>query len=920
MNAAFRGTAGLFERLGQAPAATIVTPNLRLAHDLARRFDRHQLGRGLDLWDAPDILPFSAFVARAYEDALYSPCGAGLPLVLAPAEEAAVWEAILRAAEDGGALLALPEAAAAAREAWKTAHAWRLLEEARRVPRNEDAEAFLGWAQRYERVTRQAGHTDAARLPDVVASLVVAAGAGEPGVPLPALLVRYGFDIVTPQQQALFDALAARGCEVATGAPEPCESRAVRVACLDARDEIRHAARWARQRLEARPGEDPPRIGIVVPDLVARRNAIARTFAQVLGTWPAGAGVEPLDHGVQPFNHGVQPFNISLGAPLDDYPLVDAAFGVLELTGRGVEFARASQLIRSPFIGGAETELARRAQLDAMLRRRAEPELTLDRLIGLVQTHPAQPQAPLLARHLKALGELRKARLFGAQSPVAWARAFSDALLAAGFPGERTLDSAEYQVLGKWHDVLAQFARLERVAPRMGHGEAVARLRRLAADTAFQPETPQVPVQVLGVLESAGCQFDHLWVMGLSADAWPFAARPNPFLPLALQRKAGLPESSAQASLELDRRITAGWLGAAAEVVLSHPSREADRELAPSPLIGEVPAASVEALALPDYPTFRDVIHASSVLERLEDARAPAVAALERRGGSALLRDQAACPFRAFARHRLASEALGEPHAGLDALERGALVHQVLAAAWNALETKHALDSIGGEALERVLEAAAEVAVARQRRERPTTLAGRFAEVEKRRLVRLARAWLDYERGRGDFSVFATESERVIEVGGLRLKGRLDRVDETAAGERIVIDYKVHAPAPGAWVGERPDEPQLPLYLTAAEPAARAIAFAQVRAGEMKLVALAADKGILPEARTLPDKRLKRAAQSWGEQLEAWRAELDRLARGFAAGEATVDPRPGACQYCDQQPLCRISAREEGAPEPQADA
>ena len=155
----------------------------------------------------------------------------------------------------------------------------------------------------------------------------------------------------------------------------------------------------------------------------------------------------------------------------------------------------------------------------------------------------------------------------------------------------------------------------------MGYAEAVARVRRMAEDTAFQPESPDVPVQILGVLESAGCEFDHLWVMGLSVEAWPLAARPNPFLPLALQREAGIPESSAEASLELDRRITQGWLAAAREVVLSHPSREADRELEPSPLIA---AIAEGALDLPAYTPFRDTIHASRKLERLEDARAPA--------------------------------------------------------------------------------------------------------------------------------------------------------------------------------------------------------------------------------------------------------------------------------------------------------
>ena len=239
-------------------------------------------------------------------------------------------------------------------------------------------------------------------------------------------------------------------------------------------------------------------------------------------------------------------------------------------------------------------------------------------------------------------------------------------------------------------------------------------------------------------------------------------------------------------------------------------------------------------------------------------------------------------------------------------------MHQVLAAAWKELETKHGLDSISEDALKGMLDAAAEAAVARQKRNRPTTLSGRFAEIEKRRLARLACDWLKLERTRGDFTVFAIEAKRSIEVGGLRLGGRLDRVDETAAGERIVIDYKTSSPKVTAWLGARPDEPQLPLYLTAVEPTARAIAFAQVRAGDMKLVSIAADKAILPGARTLPESRLKRAEQSWGEQVDAWRAELERLAHAFASGDAAVDPMPGACDYCDQKPFCRIHEREGG--------
>lgn len=900
--------AELFARLaagaGAGGAMVVVTPNRRLAQSLAQQFDAHQLAAGRSQWGAPDILPFNAFVERAFEQVLYAEHGADLSMLLTPAQEQALWEGIVERSEAGAGLLALPQAAAMARDAWQTAHAWRLTAKLRHAARNEDTEAFVLWAQRYEEETRARRLSEAARLPELIAKLIT-----EATVDLPALLVCYGFDILTPQQAELFDAFAAQGCEISACGPQSAAGAVSRLRCADASDEMLRAARWARARLEA---NDRARIGIVVPDLEKRRAALRRIFTRVMQPTARLAGATA----------GVLPFNISLGEALDTRPLVDCAFLVLELCGREIAFERASRLLRSPFVAAGDTELTRRAALDAALRQSAEPALGLDRLVTLLDAQapaPGRTRVPVLSDRLARLAVFRRERLFAAQSPSQWARAFSEALALFGFPGERALDSIEYQTLKKWHEVLAQFARLDVVATKMGYGEACARLRRIAADTAFQPESPDVPVQILGVLESAGCEFDHLWVMGLTVEAWPLAARPNPFLPLVLQREAGIPESAAALSLELDRRITRGWMGAAPEVVFSHPRLEADRELAPSPLIAGLTEGQAPYLcATPDHIA---LLHASRLLERSEDAAAPPLVATPPlsvfavRGGTALIRDQAACPFRAYARHRLGAESLSVPHTGLDALERGALVHQVLASAWGALETKHALDSIDDAALEALLEKAARDAMQRQRRERPGTLSGRFAGIEMRRLARLARDWLALERGRGDFSVFAVEAKRAIAIGGLEFNGRLDRVDETADGRRIVIDYKTRAPGVAAWLGERPEEPQLPLYLLAAEPAASAIAFAQVRAGEMKLVALAADDGILPGARTLPDGRLKRAADSWGEQLVFWRAELERLARGFAGGEAAVDPKPGACEYCDLKPLCRIHARSAAGDE-----
>jgi probable DNA repair protein len=255
----------------------------------------------------------------------------------------------------------------------------------------------------------------------------------------------------------------------------------------------------------------------------------------------------------------------------------------------------------------------------------------------------------------------------------------------------------------------------------------------MAADALFQPETPDVPIDVLGELEAAGMQFDHLWVMNLSDETWPRGARPNPFLPIELQRAAGMPQGSAAGMLELARRLTNGWLSCAGEVVLSHPQREDDREFKPSPLIV---AMSERPLTLPERVTYRNVVHDSRRIERGEDRSAPPFQDAAVEGGTAVIRDQAACPFRALACHRLGAESLETPHAGLNAMERGALVHRVLARVWAQLKTRDALESIAQTELDALLAQAAEDAVARIRRERPTVLSGRFAAIEKRRLAR----------------------------------------------------------------------------------------------------------------------------------------------------------------------------------------
>ena len=830
----------LFERLAQGRAAgvTVVTPNQRLSQALMLEFDAYQIGKALSVWEAADILPFGAFVQRVYEDGLYADLPAELPVLLSPLQEEEVW----RQAVGGSGLLAAEATAAKCRDAWNLANLWRV----RPGAGNQDTEAFSGWLRKY--LEQAGGDVDPARLPDVLHKFL-------PGMKRPKLVVAYAFDILPPQTREFLDALRT---EVNISGPGRRAGSISRASFDSARHEIEAAAQWARARLEA----GGSRIGVVVPDLHERRREVARVFARVMGG-------------------GARPFDLSIGLPLAEYPLVALALSLIRFSQEPLPFEEASRVVRSPFVGGAERELAARMRLDARLREKLEAAVSLPKLIALLD------RKLILRDKLERVFALREDGLFSQKTPSEWARHFSRVLEAAGFPGERALDSEEFQTRAKWHEALGELSRLDRVAKEMPFPRAFQVLSKICADTLFQPETPDTPIQVLGLLESAGVEFDHLWVTGLTDEAWPLKASPNPFLPLGEQRKAGIPEASAESSLALDRRITEDWKQAAAEVVFSHFTKEEDRDVAPSPLIADILHATVE---LPAFPRLRDEIFKSRKQETLRDRVAPPVKAGQIGGGTKVLSDQAACPFRAFARHRLDADPLEQPGKGLDASQRGKLVHELMKNLWTALGDSSALEKDPSGAIDEAASAAV----------RELKLEGRFADLERARLARIAREWLEVEKGRPPFVISSLEEKRTLSFAGLEFAARIDRMDRLSTGGHALIDYKTSRNlTPMQWQPPRPDDPQLALYAVSAKEEVTAVAFARVRPGEMRFFGFSRDDEALPRVQK---------AKAWEPLLRDWKAEAEKLGGEFARGEAGVDPKKDlmTCRYCGLETLCRV--------------
>ena len=793
-----------------ATGATLVTANRRLRRHWRAEFDAAQQAAGHRAWPSPAIISWDDWLLEAHE-ASFSP-----QRLLSDFAERYLWEQII----PDQVLLDRPATAQMASQAWALLCAWRVPLDHPAFDETEDTAAFAGWARAFARQCAQRNCLSPATLADTVN-------------PVAAELWLTGFDELTPQQQALLDR-RGRPHFPADGPAGPAGSATVAV-YPDAAAELRAAAAWAREAVEKR--RSPTTVGVVVQDLAARRALVEAIFRETLGG---------------------ELFNISLGRPLTDYPLIDAALRLLKLALGPLPLSEAGQLLLSPFLLGGESEYRARARLDVQLRRQKRLR------IGVAELR--QEDCPRLAEALQAL-----VMPAGAQLPSQWVPAFLNLLGGAGWPGERTLDSEERQTERRWQKVLRAFADLDPWTGRLGARAALHLLERLLTEEIFQPESAVLPVQVLEALQAAGARFDALWVQGVDDRAWPAAARPNPFLPFRLQREWRLPHASADRELEFSRKILGRLQQTAPRVVLSHAQREEETELRPSRLIRHLPRLAPE---LPAYPTWAGLIREASVLETFEDSQGPALpAGMAVRAGTQAVKWQAQCPFQAFARTQLRADPLEKPEEGIDLRDRGTILHRALEAFWKECKDHATLVSTDCTPL---LERAADHAV--------DGLSGALRQLERDRLVVLLEEWLAVEAGREPFSVVALETQLAPRLAGLEFTARADRIDRRPDGSTILIDYKTGTVSARSWEGPRPDEPQLPIYAVTAEPTPAAVAFAQVRRGNCQWV-----DAPVPAA--------------------AWREVVEKLAAELRDGHAAVDPKDEGkpCAYCHLHTLCRVA-------------
>jgi ATP-dependent helicase/nuclease subunit B len=880
-----------------AQGGLVLASTERVARSVTAALNARQRAGGRLAWPTPEVHAWDAWVRERWRERN----SAGL-MLLNRLQEQSLWARVIRQRPATEGILNTDKLAASAMQAYRLlwSYAPKNIEVFVRSAWPGDAAVFSGWLTDFESRCRREAVISESRIVFELSRILR-------GPVIDALqqdrqpLLLIGFDRLLTSQEEL---LAAWGAWQ-SGEPEsetPGEiAPSVRYSrAPDAVAEVNACAAWLRRRLSADP---EARLMVVTTGLQARRGELERAFLAVDSA--AGPGLE---------------FEFSLGVSLAQVALVRGALLLMRWMFQPLSEPELDWLLTSgSCAASADEETALAAAMLALRHAGMErPEWTLEAFCEPERTHAAPPAA--WVHRLNAARQLldRQPRR---QSPLEWASVALELLEAAGWPGFRPASSIAFQARRRWQQVLEECGSLGFESATAGEGmdwaEFVRAVSGAVSDTIFAAESKDAAILITEPVTSAGLVADGIWFLGAHEANWPGSGQPHPLLPIGLQREAGMPHASAQADWTLALETTRRLLRSADEVIFSYARQVEGVETRPSRLVEQLAG---QAGDLPIDRADAQANESSTTCEVFEDRSRIPFPLATIPGGAATLTLQSLCPFQAFAKARLATTDWDPAEIGLNARQRGLLLHEVMGQIWSgqsggitSLDELREIGDLSGF----VSKITSSVIRDNLTPAKRSSLLGRFLvrfpkrilELETERLTRLLSEWLAYERVRQPFTVAAAERDTEVTIAGLRLRVRLDRVDLLEDGGRLVIDYKTSSVGPSAWEGERPDDVQLPLYATfAVQGELEGLVFASLRPGKTEFSgrvrnAAASLKADLGRQTALVKNPLT------DDQLYNWRQLIEQLGDDFLHGRAAVDPKDPikTCERCRLHAVCRIS-------------
>jgi ATP-dependent helicase/nuclease subunit B len=896
--------------------ALILTSNNRLATKIRQAWGHHQQQNGNTIWPNPEVHAIEHWLNECWLRCCDSGAKSALAGTIVSRQiEQMLWEQIIDEDTEKPDNLLPASFSLLAQNSYNITQRWQIP-----LSRLKHESSLLHrWSQAFRHKLKKYSLVTSAD-----STLTVLEAYKNETLPQLSRIVTVGFDSIPPLYQSVIQSASAETTQHQV-TEKQLQAHIKRTQFHDEEQELMAVAAWADQKQLANPTH---RIGIVIPELARTRPQVERIFRQQL---------EPdYQHPNQP--RSAPRFNISAGIPLSTTPMVASALLLLSLNRRQLPLEDFCRLLNLPFWGKEQSlekdevkneaptdshslegcSLIVRAITEKRLRKLARPQLS-----GVefrYQLHLAEQfldrdntnQNPAFNPNINLSTSLEQSESLRRDMPKkasfhAWLLLFQQQLDLLGWPGQRPLDSIEYQQYQHWLQTLDQYHALDQLNITITLHDALRQLQQLTEHCIFQAETNDAPIQILGLLESSALRFDHLWVVGMDNQHWPQGIAPNPLLSINLQREYQTPRAIPERELQLAQNQIAGLKAAADDVIFSFSEFDSARLRQASTLIANIPEECSDKIISAEPFNLKQTEREQAELEQVPCEYGPALDLNKEavRGGSSIFRDQATCPFNAFARHRLGAEKLPEPQLGLSSMDRGSLVHDCLEQVWQQLGCQQQLLDLSDTALSELIDSTVSTALQRWKKQRPDLFGPRFTAIEKQRLTKLIQQWLALEKTRPNFTVVAFEERTETSFAGLPLRLIIDRIDQLEDGRQVIIDYKTGKAKTNSWLGDRPEQPQLPLYVLCSETPVAAATFAVINVSQQQFVGFSESHNLLPDVQP-PGKRSE--PESWDELLTQWQSSLTLLGQEFQQAYAAVKLyKPAAKQFQQElEPLNRL--------------
>ncbi len=869
----------LFKRLN--PEDLLLTGNKRLIPFLHKAYAQYQQTQKKQIWPTPQFFTFTHWLETLLEKQFIEQTGFCLRL-LNKSQECLIWKTIIQ--QSAYSFLDTAHTARNAQQAWQLLQQAQLDYQTTHFKQSNETETWQAWATHFVSFCQSHNTIDLSSALNHFILLF-----SQRILKPPPRIFLIGFNEINPQYKKLLKILEEQHCEICHYMPAYSNTKRQRLCLSDKETEYHSMALWSYQCWQ----QGKKNIACVIPNLVEQRTHLLNIFTEVF--------TELAPHAMH-----APPFNIAAGHPLIEFDLIQTAMQILGLEDIN-SFAQINPLLRSPYLGGSQQEQTARAHMDITLRCSAENRLSLDQLLRFSR----QQACPLLHDLITQLIPLvKKYPTQFLAKPSFWSEYFAKKLHALAWPGERLLMSSEFQLLERWSKLLTELAGLDFILGDISHAQALQQLQELMANTLFQSKTlHEPPIQILGLLDSAGIYFDAVWVMGLDDRTWPAVATPNPFIPYVLQRTHQIPYASSEREYYFASLLMKSLIGSTENIIFSHAAQHLDQILRPSVLIKSTPEIELSDLQLPAYQALANKIMASQQWEYYTDESVPLSTERDFSAGTQLLQSQAACPFQAYARWRLKAHFHPFPHNGLNAGERGSLLHQVLEQFWNVVQDQASLLQQTPRALEKIINDSIDHCFNLFSKKRPLGFKTLFIDIERRRLQTLLKNIIELEKQRPVFMQTQHEAKTQLTLGPLSFKLRIDRIDKLNATQYMIIDYKTGVPSKIDWLEERCDYPQLPLYCLSQAETVRSFAIMHLNSKKITLKGISAEASALQQLTPLKEIKTTLVLNDWSDLLKHWQTCLEKLAIEFQQGIADVHPKhgPTTCRQCDLQLFCRIN-------------